>query len=190
MSDDLQVSPGTLLAAWPDMLDPNFMHGIVVMCQHSDEGAYGLVVNRETSLTLADLLPEHPLLGGSDFPVHLGGPVDHSSMQFLHRVPGVITGGVELTPSLWLGGELDALAEYVVTSSEEARRNVRVFLGYSGWGAGQLEGELETGSWLPAPGDLETVFGPADEDQWKRVVRSVRPEGDGLENLPPDVNWN
>lgn len=190
MSDELLVAPGTLLAAWPDMLDPNFMHGVITICQHSGEGAYGLVVNRETTLTLADLLPEHPELGTSSFPVHLGGPVDHSSMQFLHRVPTEIPGGAELTASLWLGGELDSLAAYIKKSPKEALRNVRVFLGYSGWGAGQLEGELEGGSWLPAPGDLDAVFGPADEKLWKRVVRSVRPEGEDLENLPPDVNWN
>jgi len=190
MSDELLVVPGTLLAAWPDMLDPNFMHGVVVMCQHSEEGAYGLVVNRETTLSVSDLLPEHPLLGSSDFPVHLGGPVDHSSMQFLHRAPVAIAGGVELAPSLWLGGELEGFAEYVTSSPEEARANVRVFLGYSGWGAGQLEEELQGGSWLPAPGDLDAVFGPSGEPLWRRVVRSVRPDGEDLENLPPDVNWN
>lgn len=190
MSDELLVAPGLLLAAWPDLLDPNFMHGVVVMCQHSEEGAYGLVVNRDTNLTVSDLLPEHPLLGGSDFPVHLGGPVDHSSMQFLHRVPSVIGGGVELTGTLWLGGELDQMADYVCTSPEEARENVRVFLGYSGWGAGQLELELQSGSWLPAPTDLDAVFGPPGEGLWRRVVREASPEGESLGSLPPDPDWN
>ncbi|MFT5288905.1 MAG: putative transcriptional regulator [Planctomycetota bacterium] len=190
MTDELLVAPGTFLAAWPDLQDPNFMHGVLFMCQHSPEGAYGLVVNRRTELTMGELMPEHPLLGELDFPVYLGGPVDHGSMQFLHRVPSLVTGGVPLTDTIFLGGELESLAQYLATSPEEARDNVRIFLGYSGWGAGQLEGELATGSWLPAPANNNAVFGAAGEDLWRQVIRSARPDGEDLENLPPDVQWN
>ena len=73
MPDELIVEPGTLLAAWPDLMDPSFMHSVVAMCQHSADGACGVVVNRVTELTIGDLLPDHPLLGGLAFPVHLGG---------------------------------------------------------------------------------------------------------------------
>ena len=65
---------------------------------------------------------------------------------------------------------------------------MRVFLGYSGWGAGQLEGELGSNSWLPAPRSFDAIFGPTGEAAWRNVVRSVGPEG--LEDLPPDLSWN
>lgn len=190
MPDDLLVEPGTLLAAWPDLMDPNFMHSVVAMCQHSSDGAYGMVVNRVTELSIGDLLPDHPMLGGLAFPVHLGGPVDHSTIQFLHTVPGEIPGGHGLDGKLWLGGELNALGRYLRADRERAEATVRIFLGYSGWGAGQLEHELAHGSWLPAPPSPAAVFGEPGEVTWRRVVRSVGREGAELENLPPDVSWN
>ena len=186
--ESLQVHAGTLLAAWPDLLDPNFMHRVVLVCQHSEEGAYGLVVNQSTTFALKDLLPEHELLGSSEFPVHLGGPVDHSTMQFLHRAPDRIPGGLCLEGSIWLGGELDAMARFVHEAPDEASEKLRVLLGYSGWGAGQLEGELRANSWLPAPGSTDAVFGETGESCWRRVVRSVGPEG--LVDESPDTSWN
>jgi putative transcriptional regulator len=187
---EMRVEPGTLLAAWPDLLDPNFMHAVLVVCQHTAEGAYGLVVNRRTQFGLKDLLADHPLLGRSRFPVHLGGPVDHSTLQFLHTVPDRIPGGVCLDGRLWLGGELDAMARFATEKPRVARRSLRVFLGYSGWGAGQLDTELATGSWVPAGPGPEAVFGPDGEPAWRRVVASIGKEGADLRQMPPDVSWN
>jgi putative transcriptional regulator len=190
MTRELRVEPGTLLAAFPDMLDPNFMHTVVLICQHTEQGALGMITNRATQATLKDLLPGHPLLGRSSFPVFLGGPVDHSSIQFVHVVPEAIPGGVSIDGRLWHGGDLDALGRYLAEQPGAAARSVRVFLGYSGWGAGQLEGELGTGSWLPAPPAHEAIFGAPGEATWRQVVRSLGRAGEGLERLPPDVSWN
>ncbi len=152
--EPLRTAPGSLIAAAPDLLDPNFMHSVVLICQHSDQGAYGVVTNRPTRFKVKDLLPDHASLGQSKFPVFLGGPVDHTTLQFLHVVPEAIPGGLSIDGKLWLGGELDALGEYLVKNPRVAARKLRLFLGYSGWSAGQLDIELGTGSWLPAPPSL------------------------------------
>jgi putative transcriptional regulator len=190
MSGELRVEAGTLLASFPDMLDPNFMHSVVLVCQHTDEGAYGVITNRATRFEVKELLPDHELLGTSRFPVFLGGPVDHTTLQFLHVVPDDIPGGMSIDGNLWLGGDLDALGRYVTGKPRLARRNVRLFLGYSGWGAGQLDGELETGSWLPAPPSHAAIFGEPGEDTWRMVVRSIEGGDSGLQQQPPDVSWN
>jgi len=190
MAGELRVEPGTLLAAYPDMLDPNFMHSVVLMCQHNEQGAYGLVTNRATTLTLKTLLPEHPVLRASRFPVFLGGPVEPNTLQFVHVAPDEIPGGVSLDGRLWLGGELEGLAEFVTARPRLARRKLRLFLGYAGWGAGQLEDELMGGSWLPAPPSLEALFGRPGEGTWRRVVSSVGSLGESLKDQPPDVSWN
>jgi putative transcriptional regulator len=190
MAGELRVEAGTLLAAYPDMLDPNFMHSVVLVCQHTDQGAYGVVTNRRTKFVIKELLPEHPKLGQSKFPVFLGGPVDHTTLQFLHVVPEAVPGGLSIDGKLWLGGDLDALGEFVTAKPRVATRKVRFFLGYSGWSAGQLENELSTGSWLPAPPALEAIFGEPGEATWRRVVRSIGREGDELGMQPPDVSWN
>jgi putative transcriptional regulator len=190
MAGELRVEAGTLLAAFPDMLDPNFMHSVVLICQHSDQGAYGVITNRATPQVVKELLPDHPTLGRSSFPVFLGGPVDHSTLQFVHVVPEVIPGGMSIDGKLWLGGDLDALGEYLVKKPRAAARRVRLFRGYSGWSAGQLDGELGSGSWLPAPPALRAIFGEPGETTWRRVVRSIGGEGEGLDRQPPDVSWN
>src|SRR5258705_4195518 len=109
MTGELRVEAGTLLAAFPDMLDPNFMHSVVLICQHSDQGAYGVVTNKSTNFKVKDLLPNHPLLGESVFPVFLGGPVDHTTIQFVHVAPNEIPGGLSIDGRLWLGGGPHAL---------------------------------------------------------------------------------
>ena len=190
MEKQLRVQGGTLLAAWPDMLDPNFMHSVVLVCQHDDDGAYGLVTNQRTEFPIDELLPDQESLEGCGFPVHLGGPVDHSTLQFVHSVPERVPDGMPIGDDLWLGGDFDALVEYLATERVRAERSVRLFLGYSGWGAGQLDAELATGSWLWAPPALEAVFGPVGESTWRRVVRRSGEAGEDLENHPPDVSWN
>lgn len=172
------------------MLDPNFMHSVVLMCRHDSEGAFGLVVNRPSPITVDRLLPEHPLLGKSSFPVHVGGPVGRDTLQFMHREPEIIHGGEHLAGEIFLGGELDAMADLIAIDEEEARAKLRLIVGYSGWGAGQLDAELATGSWLPAPLGTGFAFGEGDEAIWRRVVRSIGKRAHGMENLPPDVSWN
>lgn len=186
---DLHVDGGTLLAAGPDMLDPNFMHTIVLVCQHSDEGAYGLVVNRPSEHSTRQVLGEHPRLGQIDLPIHIGGPVGMETMQILHRVPDRIPGGLDLGSGVWIGGDLDAVADFAAASGDPSR-DLRLFVGYSGWGAGQLEMELATGSWLPAPGEVERVFHADAERVWRDVVRSVDSGGEDLGLQPPDPGWN
>ena len=187
---DLIVESGSLLAAAPDMLDPNFMHMVVLVVQHSSEGAYGLIINRPATLTVDLLLADHPILSRQRFPVHAGGPVGLDTLQFLHRVPEEVPGGVELAPGLMLGGDLDALARYIERDPPGAERHVRLLLGYSGWSARQLEGELAQGAWVPAPLDLDWVFQSDSQAVWRRVLRSLGGHAQGLEDLPPDVSWN
>lgn len=187
---DLRVTQGSLLAAWPDLMDPNFMHSVVLMCQHTEDGAYGLVLNRPTKHGVDELLPDHPLLGRVSFPVFLGGPVSHETMQFVHTVPKEVPGGFELCSGLYLGGDLDALGRYLIESPELAASKVRLFLGYSGWGTGQLEGELAVGSWVPAPYLPEVVFADDPAATWKQVVRAAGKDAEGLDAEPPDPSWN
>ena len=189
MDEHLAV-PGTLLLAVPQMLDKNFMHTVVLVCQHEAGGAYGIVVTRPAFIEVGRLFPEHALLSQLSFPVRRGGPVGEEAFQFLHRVPDAIAGGLELCGGLYLGGDLDSFAEYIATEATAAR-DVRCFVGYSGWGEGQLEAEFEIGSWLPIPFAPGLVFSEElPEVIWRRAIRSLGGGGEGLSHLPPDVSWN
>lgn len=187
---DLSTEPGSVVAAAPDMRDPNFMHAVVLMCQHTSEGAYGLVINRPATLTVNLLLPDHPVLSNEKIQVFTGGPVGLDTLQFLHCVPEAIPGGLDLGRGVWLGGELEGLASYIAERGVDAEKHLRLIVGYSGWGAGQLEGELASGAWIPAPLDRAWIFETDPEVMWRRVLRSLGRHAAGLEDLPPDVSWN
>src|SRR5258708_11092024 len=102
----LVTEPGSVLAAAPDMLDPNFMHSVVLICRHTEEGAYGFVINRPASVMLDALAPDHPVLGKQSFPVFTGGPVGLHTLQFLHPAPEGIPGGIKIGSGLYLRADL------------------------------------------------------------------------------------
>ena len=190
MTMELRASAGAFLVSVPQMMDPNFMHSVVLVCEHSAEGAVGLVVNRRSPATVRELLPDHPVFSKLDFPVFGGGPVGLDTLQFVHRAADRIAGGYELSDGIVLGGSMEDLARFL-EEEEHPERSVRLFLGYSGWGEHQLDGELETGSWVPAPPDPGLVFSnDPPEAVWRRALRSIGSEGEGLSQLPPDVSWN
>ncbi|MAE28426.1 MAG: YqgE/AlgH family protein [Planctomycetota bacterium] len=177
------------LISSPKMLDEHFMHSVVLMGQHTPEGAYGLTLNRRAEVTVGELLSDHPLLGGHSFPVHAGGPVALDTLQLLHRAPDEIPGGIKIADNLFLGGELEAMAGYV-SSRSAAEESLRLIIGYSGWGAGQLDGELASGAWIPASIEPDWIFAHDGEALWRRVLRSLGSEGEDLASMPPDPSWN
>lgn len=187
---ELTVAQGTLLAASPSMLDPNFMHSVVLICQHDAQGAYGLVVNRPSGHRANEVLAEHPLWSLSDAELFFGGPVSLNQLQVLHRVGDPVPGGLPVLPGVFLGGDLDAAARWWHESLSGDHSKLRLVVGYSGWGAGQLESELVRGSWIPAPGTSELIFMEDPRLMWRAVLRSLGKEAEGLEDLPPDPEWN
>ena len=187
---DLRAAAGTLLVSVPQMMDPNFMHSVVLICEHGEAGALGLMVNRPSPSGLSELLPKHPVFSKLDFEVFAGGPVGLDTLQFVHRVPDQIEGGVELSNELVFGGNMEQLAEFL-REAPEPESSVRLFLGYAGWGEGQLDAELGTGSWVPVPPDADLVFSRETSGAvWRSALRSIGAAGDDLSQLPPDVSWN
>ena len=135
------LSRGCLLVASPRLLDPNFAHTVVLVISHDADGSFGLVLNRPLEASLGDVLPEVAAHGRA-IPVHQGGPVQTDLMHFVSRCAA---GESALLPGVALGLSLDDL---LAQASE--RKAVRCYIGYSGWGAGQLEAETVEGSWIVA----------------------------------------
>ena len=187
---DLRVAQGTFLAAGPDLLDPNFMHAVVLIGEHSEQGAYGLIVNRRSQHVTSDVLSDELELGRLSIPIWIGGPVSLDTMQILHRAPDRLPGGVEVADGVWIGADFESLGAYAGAEPDEFARNVRLYLGYSGWTAGQLESELVVGTWLPAPGNADSVFSANPESSWRSVLRSLGKAAEGLDEQPPDPSWN
>jgi putative transcriptional regulator len=181
------IPPGTgkLLIAEPMLGDPSFTRAVVLVCEHGPEGTVGFSLNRPTEHTLSDLLPElnTPLL-----PVFQGGPVQLDTLHMLHRTP-LAFGGTEIADGIYWGGSYEALQEAVMHNSYQPI-DLRLFVGYSGWSAGQLEKELEEGSWIVANVTPELIFETDPEILWKKAIESLGPEFAYLMLMPVNPQLN
>lgn len=161
------------LVAMPGMVDGNFDHSVTFLCEHSDEGALGLVINRPMDLRLHDMLThmeidQPSLAGNASPPVFWGGPV-HPERGFVLHTPG---GGWE--SSMPVGENLSLTTSKDVLSAigqGEGPQRYLVALGYAGWGAGQLEAEIMQNAWLNTPSDADILFDLAVERRWAAAAR-------------------
>lgn len=168
MSDT--IAPG-LLVSMPDLMDPNFARSIVLMCAHSAEGAFGLKLNHPLSLTTAEVCSEVAVewLGDEQTLAFSGGPVDPSRGWLLHDDGTMYDGSQRITDGVALSCSQAALQAY----GHSPGGAFHLVLGYAGWGPGQLEQEIDEGSWLVAPFTRELLFDTAAEDMWAATVRSI-----------------
>jgi putative transcriptional regulator len=157
---------GQLLVASPQLADPNFARTLVLLVQHSPEGAFGVVVNRPLPKTVQEVWRE---VGSSPChcrqPIYLGGPVPGPILS-LHDQPQWAE--IEPVPGLFFSARKQHLDELVL--AEEASH--KVFIGHSGWGAGQLENEIRQGDWRTTPATTEIVFATQD-NLWEFVFRQM-----------------
>ncbi|MHB0956039.1 MAG: YqgE/AlgH family protein [Pirellulaceae bacterium] len=166
---------GHFLVASPHLADPNFFRSVVLMIQHDEEGAFGVVLNRPTNNTIADLwklITELPCENRD--PIHVGGPVA-GPLIAIHS--DVVHSEMEITQGVYFASSKDSIIEIVT----KPRGPVRLFVGYSGWAAGQLDGELAAGGWLTEAATHEDIFS-SQADLWNRVSRRI-----GLEILSPTI---
>ena len=177
---------GRLLLASPALLDPNFHRTVILVAEHTDEGAMGLVLNRPAETTVGEAVPDLAPVAGADEPVHVGGPVAASSVVVLAEFDDHALAGVLLEGDLGFVGnpteDLDALAAGV--------RRARVFAGHAGWGPGQLDAELEEESWIVEPPLPDEIFTAQPEALWADVLRRKGREYALLATMPPDPSMN
>ncbi|MEZ5099463.1 MAG: YqgE/AlgH family protein [Thermoleophilia bacterium] len=157
---------GQLLVAVPALGDPNFWRTVVLLVEHTPEGAMGLVLNRPTELTVAEAVEPLAALVEDGACVHYGGPVQPEAVLALAEFDDV---ALAAAPALGRVGFLgadpdpDELGPHVLRA--------RVFAGYAGWGPGQLEGELGESAWVVAPATPDDVFSEDPGDLWRTVLR-------------------
>ncbi len=156
---------GQLLIAAPTLLDPNFVRTVILVAEHNDDGAMGVVLNRPSPLTVAEAVPELESLVEPGSAVYAGGPVQPGAITALAEWDDPDEAAVTVFGHVgFLPGDPDT------DSVAAATRRVRVFGGYAGWGSGQLEAELEEPAWFTTPAVVEDVFGDPDE-LWGDALR-------------------
>ncbi len=176
----------SLLLAMPQLDDPNFNRAVVLLCRHNDEGALGFIVNRPVHVTARELLAlDPPLETDTPLTVWEGGPVSQERGWLLCREEPAETGSLEVCGGLFMSSSPSVLRRVLEGDQRACEPDrSRLFLGYSGWGPGQLDGELATSSWLNAPLDLDMVFTTPAGDLWERAIRSLGVEPSAIAAAP------
>jgi putative transcriptional regulator len=181
-----EILPGSLLIADPFLKDPNFSRSAIIICEHQESGSFGFVLNKEYPQELSELVND---LDNAKFPVYYGGPVQKDTLHFLHQCPHLISGGFEVTDGIYWGGEFGDVIE-LVNQQRLSEKDIRFFLGYSGWSEGQLEGEMKHKSWIVTLASKTLVFRKDIDNTWKDALKQLGGEYKQMINYPLDPQLN
>ncbi len=175
---------GRLLIAGASLVDPNFRRTVVLVGEHTNEGALGVVLNRPASATVEEIVPPLADLAGAGAPLFFGGPVQPEAVVILAEFDE------PERADLLVLDRIGFLVGIVDPERTGSLARARVYAGYAGWGPGQLDAELEESSWLVEPGTPEDVFAPHDLDLWRTVVKRKGRAFEMLSLMPPDPSLN
>ncbi|MEP3479459.1 MAG: YqgE/AlgH family protein [Fuerstiella sp.] len=182
---------GHFLLAANHLRDPNFFQCVILMLEHTEETAMGLIVNRPMSTKLNEALGD--LGSGSDqrSPLFSGGPVEDSSMFIMHNCQDLSTSDRTICDGVYVSSSSDSFDHLIQESVEvEQERLFRVYCGYAGWAGGQLEQEIDRGDWLTLPASSERVFKNDPYELWDNCMRELKAKHRILPQGPSDPLMN
>ena len=174
-----------LLIAMPGMMDPNFSTTVTLICEHNDEGALGIVINRPLTLKMSGLfeqlyLPD-PDPSEADRPVMMGGPVGTERGFVLHNASGSYENTLAVSDDIRLTLSRDVIDDM---ATGDGPSSTLVALGYAGWDAGQLESEMLANSWLSVPASPDIVFDMPFDQRWMSAAKTL---GIDISKISPDA---
>lgn len=159
------------LIAMPTLADPNFFHTVTYICEHNDQGAMGIVINRPMEISLGDVLKQLNIEPSenidTDARIYEGGPVQREHGFVIHSPLGAWDSSLTITPDIAITTSRDILT---AIAHNEGPERYLIALGYAGWGAGQLEQEMSDNAWLSGPADENILFDMATENRWNAAA--------------------
>lgn len=181
-----KLKNGSILLAEPFMLDPNFKRTAVLLCEHSEEGSFGFILNKKMELSLNELITDFPEFETS---VYFGGPVQTDTIHFIHNVGDLLDESRKVADGVWWGGSFETLKVLIKTELIKPE-NIRFFVGYSGWSDGQLEEEMEIGSWVTADMHPNYVFKSRPDSLWSQIMSNKGDLFTVIASMPDSVTYN
>lgn len=177
---------GVILLAEPFMLDHNFKRSTVLLVEHNDEGSLGFIMNRRVGMRVDELVQDFPEF---DAPVYFGGPVGTDTVHYLHRMGDLLQDSDEVISGVFWGGNYEQL-KILIRQGLVTPRDIRFFVGYSGWSENQLQEELSGGSWVTAPMYPNYLFKSNPEQLWSQVMRNKGNAFSVIANIAEEPNYN
>ena len=185
MKTDLRK--GKILVAEPFMGDPHFRRSVISICDHSrDEGTIGFILNKVLAKRINEVIEDFPEF---EAPIFYGGPVAPDNIFYIHNVGELLEDSIEVMSGLYWGGNYEKL-KFLITSKLITEANIRFFVGYSGWSPGQLEAELNTGSWVVGDMHPNYAFKTKHKSLWKQVLKNKGNTYTVIAQMPDNMNLN
>ena len=164
----VDLSDGKFLVATRQLLDPRFIQTVLLLIRYNKEGALGLIINRPTKANLSDALPDLPNLKRVKETLFLGGPVDLSRIFLLLLSAEPPKDSLRVFGNVYLSSSKEVLEQRIPIQNNKEK--LRVYAGYAGWGAGQLESEIQQGHWNVWHADAEIIFNMPAKDVWPVMI--------------------
>lgn len=177
---------GKILIANPFLKDPNFSRSVILLCEHRPEGSFGFIFNRLFTQTLNDLVADATT---REVPVYFGGPVQLDTLHFIHQVPDLIEGGVNILPGISWGGDFERAVELLNIGMIDTTQ-IKFFIGYAGWNSGQLDNEMKESSWLVSEATPELLFDETGANVWTNSLKNMGEDYARMANYPIDPSLN
>lgn len=181
------LNKGSFLIASPEMDAGMYYRSVVILCEHSEAGSFGLIINKMLDVELPEEVLNIKEFKNPNVQIRAGGPVQVNQMMLLHTEAQLAQQTLQLCKGIYLGGDLQFLQEAVINSTGPA---LRLCFGYSGWGPGQLEREFLSGFWFLHPGSAAHVFETPAAQVWQAVLREMGGKYASLSMIPEDLSLN
>lgn len=181
------LDKGTLLLATPDVGSGIFSRSVIVLCEHTSAGSFGIIINKPLELDIPDEIVASQHLQNPNLEVRAGGPVQTNQMMLLHSSTSIPDQTIEICPGVYLGGDLQFLQDSIAS---EGGPMVRLCFGYTGWSAGQLEREFLDGHWYLHPSNSTYIFDTPAEKLWQNILREMGGKYATLSMMPEDLALN
>ena len=177
---------GRVLISEPFLSDHYFRRSVVYLTEHNQEGSFGFVLNKPLEISITEIVDDFP---NSDFPISVGGPVSNNTVHFMHTLGEMVPESVPVTDGIWWGGDFDHI-KAMVASGNVSRHQLRFFLGYAGWSAGQLDGELDEHAWLVGNISPHMVMTGMGSEFWSNTLARYNNKYKAWANFPEDPGLN
>ena len=186
IKNTLKPSPGRVVISEPLSTDGYFGRSVVLINEHNENGSVGYILNKPSRLTVGHFFDEFKKY---KIPIFIGGPVATDTLHFIHRSGEKISNSVKVKNDLFWGGNMDDLPE-LIESKEILLKDIKFFIGYSGWDVKQLESEIDKNFWIVSTLDTRTILARYVKDYWSKVVEKAGKEYKFWLNIPEDILSN
>ncbi|HEY8403423.1 MAG TPA: YqgE/AlgH family protein [Flavobacteriales bacterium] len=184
--DKANLQKGQILLAEPFMDDAYFRCKVILLCEHSEEGSFGFILNNYIDFDLAQIIDNIPSLNTR---ISIGGPVRNSNLYYIHTLGDQIEESIEIIPGVYFGGNFEILKNMLIQGAV-CKQDVRFFVGYSSWAPNQLEDELEDNSWIITSCDKNLVMNSNLDNLWESIMNRMGEHRPLIARLPDGPSLN